>query len=538
MTNSDARKAVVLAVDDTPENLDVVKGILGDDYVVKAAVNGKIALKIAETQSPDLILLDIMMPDMNGYEVCERLKQNPETAEIPVIFLTAMDQDTDEAKGFELGAADYIQKPVNALILKSRTKTHIQLKKNLDALHEAYEVINAQRQRMQDELNVGRDIQMSMLQRDYPLFPGHDEFSVHAQLEPAREVSGDFYDLFFVNPDELCLVVADVSGKGVPSALFMAVSKTLFRARAADDRSPASIMTRVNNELSLNNPSCMFVTVFLGILNIKTGELRYSNAGHNPPLLKQADGKITVMRQIHGPIAGAIEEIAYGEDRIMLGKGDLLLAFTDGVTEAMNTENELYSDARLEKWFAEIGDLSAAEWVNELVASVSSFADGAEQSDDITIMALSYDTEPGEKKHDLYSITILNDLKAIDDVTGGLEQFAEGKTIPPGTLQKLYIVFDELLNNIISYGYEDNGKHEITVEVDYSDDELAVTIKDDGIPFNPFKGDDPDTSLSLEDREIGGLGIHLVKEMMDEVSYLRSTDTNIVRLVTNTGARG
>ena len=121
----------------------------------------------------------------------------------------------------------------------------------------------------------------------------------------------------------------------------------------------------------------MFVTVFLAILNIKTGELRYSNAGHNPPLLKQSDGKITVMRKIHGPIAGAIGEITYGEDQIMLGKGDLLLAFTDGVTEAMNTENELYSDARLEKWFAETGKLSAAEWVNELVASVSSFADGA-----------------------------------------------------------------------------------------------------------------------------------------------------------------
>ena len=249
---TDSIKPVVLAVDDTPENLDVVKGVLGDDYVVKAAVNGKIALKIAETQSPDLILLDIMMPDMDGYEVCRRLKANPATAEIPVIFLTAKDQDTDQARGFELGAADYIQKPVNALILRSRTKTHVQLKKNLDALHEAYALINTQRQRMQDELNVGKDIQMSMLRRDYPLFPDHDEFSVHAQLEPAREVSGDFYDLFFVNPAELCLVVADVSGKGVPAALFMAVSKTLFKARAMDDRSPASIMTRVNNELSKN----------------------------------------------------------------------------------------------------------------------------------------------------------------------------------------------------------------------------------------------------------------------------------------------
>ena len=533
---TESEKPVVLAVDDTPENLDVVKGILGDDYVIKAAVNGALALKIAESQSPDLILLDIMMPEMDGYEVCKRLKENPATAEIPVIFLTAKDQDTDEAKGFDLGAADYIQKPVNPLILKSRTKTHVQLKKNLDALHQAYELINTQRQRMQDELDVGREIQMSMLQRDYPLFPNRQEFSVHAELSPAREVSGDFYDLFFVNPDELCLIVADVSGKGVPSALFMAVSKTLFRARAMDDRSPASIMTRVNNELSLNNPSCMFVTVFLAILNIKTGELRFTNAGHNPPLLKNAAGEVSVINQLHGPIAGAVEELAYSEDRLMLGQGDLLLAFTDGVTEAMNTENELYSDARLESWFGDSAKDSAQDWVSSLIESVSKFADGAEQSDDITILALRYETEPVEKQRDVFAITIQNDLKQIDTVVAGLEQFAEGKTIQPGVLQKLCIAFDELLNNIISYGYEDSASHEISVEVDYNDDELAVTIKDDGIPFNPFLGEDPDISLSVEDRDIGGLGIHLVKQMMDEVSYTRATDMNIVRLIKNTSA--
>jgi len=533
---TESEKPVVLAVDDTPENLDVVKGILGDDYVIKAAVNGALALKIAESQTPDLILLDIMMPEMDGYEVCKRLKENPATAEIPVIFLTAKDQDADEAKGFDLGAADYIQKPVNPLILKSRTKTHVQLKKNLDALHQAYEFINAQRQRMQDELDVGREIQMSMLQRDYPLFPERQEFSVHAELMPAREVSGDFYDLFFVSPDELCLIVADVSGKGVPSALFMAVSKTLFRARAMDDRSPASIMTRVNSELSLNNPSCMFVTVFLAVLNIKTGELRYTNAGHNPPLLKNAAGMVSVIKQLHGPIAGAVEELAYGEDRLMLGQGDLLLAFTDGVTEAMNARDELYSDARLESWFSDSAKDSAQDWVGGLIKSVSEFTDGAEQSDDITILALSFDIEPIEKQHEVFSITIQNDLKQIDNVVAGLEEFSEGKAIQSGIVKKLCIAFDELLNNIISYGYEDDGSHEISIEVDYTDDAVAVTIKDDGMPFNPFLGEDPDISLSVEDRDIGGLGIHLVKQMMDEVSYTRATDMNIVRLIKNTTA--
>lgn len=523
-------KATILAVDDTPENLDVVKGILGNEYIVKAATSGPMALKIVEKQPPDLVLLDIMMPEMDGYEVCERLKANPATAGIPVIFLTAKDQDTDEAKGFALGAADYIQKPVNALILQSRTRTHVQLKKNWDALQDAYAVINRQKERMQDELNVGRDIQLSMLVQDYPFFPAHDEFSVHAKLEPAREVGGDFYDLFFVNPDEVALIVADVSGKGVPSALFMAVSMTLFRAHAADDRSPASIMTRVNEELASNNPSSMFVTVFLGILNVKTGELRYCNAGHNPPLIKSHDGAVKVLKQIHGPIAGALEEITYREDRLLFGQGDSLLVFTDGVTEAMNAVDEQYSDQRLEQWFADTEATVPEDCVSGLIDSVRAFAGDAEQSDDITVLNLRFNAEPSEKHHDLVTIKIPNELKAIEQVIEKVKEFAKDKTIPEGVIQKLSIAFDDLLNNIISYGYQDDEVHEITVVVDYAGDELAVTIKDDGIPFNPFTGDDPDTSLSLDDREIGGLGIHLVKQMMDEVSYARKADTNIVRI--------
>ena len=199
------QKAVILAVDDTPENLDVVKGILADDYTVKAAINGQMALKIIEKAPPDLILLDIMMPGMSGYEVCERLKADPDTRDIPVIFLTAMEQTTDEAKGFELGAADYITKPVNPPILEARVKTHLALKFAMDELQSAYAVIKKQKDRMQEELDVGRDIQMSMLPIEFPPFPDRSEFDLHALLKPAREVGGDFYDYFFVSDDEICL---------------------------------------------------------------------------------------------------------------------------------------------------------------------------------------------------------------------------------------------------------------------------------------------------------------------------------------------
>jgi PleD family two-component response regulator len=187
--SDEQEKPVVLAVDDTPENLDVVRGILVPEYKVKAVTNGAAALKIAERQPPDIILLDIMMPEMDGYEVCRRLKSNPATEAIPVIFLTAKDQTADEAEGFALGAADYIHKPVNPPILQARVKTHVALKKSIDDLHELSEALATAKERMEIELNVGRDIQHSMLPD--PL-PRCSEISLSASMDAAREVGGDF----------------------------------------------------------------------------------------------------------------------------------------------------------------------------------------------------------------------------------------------------------------------------------------------------------------------------------------------------------
>jgi sigma-B regulation protein RsbU (phosphoserine phosphatase) len=181
-----------------------------------------------------------------------------------------MDQTTDESKGFDLGAADYITKPVNPPILEARVKTHLALKQAMDDLQGAYAVIKRQKDRMQEELNVGHTIQMSMLPLDFPAFPERSEFDLHALLKPAREVGGDFYDFFMISEDELCLVVGDVSGKGVPAALFMAVSQTMIKTASSGDRSPASIMTRVNDALSSDNPASMFVTLFLAIVDIPT----------------------------------------------------------------------------------------------------------------------------------------------------------------------------------------------------------------------------------------------------------------------------
>ena len=282
----DEKQLKVLVVDDEPMNINLLVELLKPHYRVIAAKSGELALKAANSSAPpDLILLDIMMPEMDGYEVCRRLKTEPATKDIPVVFVTAMGETEDETSGLEIGAVDYITKPISPPIVLARVKTHL-------ALRQAYQVIEAQKERMQDELNIGREIQMSMLRQDFPVYPEREEFDLAATILPAREVGGDFYDFFFVAPDRLCLCIGDVSGKGVPAALFMAVAKTLIKSRAASDNSPASIMTFVNDALCEGNEECMFVTLFLGFLEVKTGEFVYCNAGHNHPNIRHASGEI------------------------------------------------------------------------------------------------------------------------------------------------------------------------------------------------------------------------------------------------------
>ncbi len=381
------QRPVVLAVDDTPQNLDVVKGILTPEYRIKVATNGPAALRIVEKQLPDIILLDIMMPGMSGLEVCRELKANPRSADIPVIFLTAKDQTEDETEGFELGAADYILKPVNPPILQARVKTHLALKQSMDALQETSAALARAKQRMELELNVGRDIQTSMLPS---AVPDRKEVTLCASMDAAREVGGDFYDYYMLSENELCFCVADVSGKGVPAALFMAMSKILIKSCSRDDPEPGNVITRVNAELSEDNQECMFVTVFFGVLNLLTGELRYTNGGHNPPLVRRASGEVAAVGDSHGPVVGIMPGEDYGQSTLHMAPGDVLLVFTDGVTEAMDTGDQLYGDERLFDVLQSAAESSAQALVNAVSDSVAAFAAGAEQADDITMLAVQY----------------------------------------------------------------------------------------------------------------------------------------------------
>ncbi len=385
--NPEKPRPVVLAVDDTPENLDVVKGILVPDYQVKVATNGAAALKIVHRQAPDIILLDIMMPDMDGYEVCRRLKADPATAAIPVIFLTAKDRTADEAGGFALGAADYIHKPVNPPILRARVDTHVELKRSMDEQLALGRELAAAKERMEADLQVGRDVQRSMLPTS---LPARAEIELAAMMEPARELGGDFYDYFSLGDDAICFCVADVSGKGVGAALFMAMAKLAIKSSAAELQSPAQILTRVNRDLASDNPECMFVTVFLGVLDLRSGLLHYSNAGHNPPVLRTSGGELQELDERHGPLLGIDEDRDYAESSRQLSPGDTLLVYTDGVTEALNADEQFYEEHRLMQTLGEQGSGGAEQLMSAVRDSLTRFVAGAEQADDITMIAVQY----------------------------------------------------------------------------------------------------------------------------------------------------
>jgi sigma-B regulation protein RsbU (phosphoserine phosphatase) len=442
MGSSKEEKQTILVVDDAPVNIDLLSNILSPYYKVKGAVNGEKALKIAHKKSqPDLILLDIVMPGMSGYEVCEQLKQDPVTASIPVIFITAKTSTEDEEHGLELGAVDYITKPVSPAIVLARVNTQLSLKRNMEDLREAYAIIENQKDRMQKELNVGRNIQLAMVPKDFPV---SHEYSLFAALEPAREVGGDFYDAFIVDEEHICFCVGDVSGKGVPAALFMAMAKTLIKARASSDRSTASIVTHVNDELSKDNEGCLFVTLFVCIFNFRTGELLTTNAGHNPPLLKHMDGSITVLSHRDGLVVAAMEGIAYSEQSHRLLQGDTLLLYTDGVTEAENTNEEFFGDNNLKRLLADWQGNSVEQLVDHIVATTHAFEGENRQADDITVLALHYCVQQADDVQS-FEITISNELADIELVIQNFMEFSSANEISRKISNPVCMTFDELL---------------------------------------------------------------------------------------------
>jgi sigma-B regulation protein RsbU (phosphoserine phosphatase) len=377
----------------------------------------------------------------------------------------------------------------------------------------------AEKERIGSELRIASEIQRSILPRTFPPFPHREDFEIYATTIPALEMGGDFYDFFLIDENRLGVVIADVSGKGVPAAIFMAVSRSLIKATALTSVSPSACLEHVNHLLCPDNDSAMFVTVFYGILHTHTGELEYSNGGHNVPYIIGADRLVPVGKP-GGMALGIVDDARYHTSRMMLRAGETLVLYTDGVTEAMDAQSQLFSTPRFEQTLQRLAPQRPFHLLTKLVEDVQAFSSGAVQADDITLLALQY------RQPAVMELTLANRSSELERLVSAIERFGQDQGIPEPDVHAVTLVLDEIITNTITYGYDDQAAHDIQVRLSLVNGRLSVEVQDDGRPFNPLTAPQPDVTSSVEERPVGGLGIHLVRSLMPEVSYRRESGKN------------
>lgn len=372
-------KADILIVDDTPANLRLLSQMLtGQGYSVRAVMNGERALESAQTLPPDLILLDIRMPGLNGFEVCENLKASEITSEIPVIFISALDDIQDKVRGFQAGGVDYITKPFQLDEVLARTQTHLSLRSLQLQLEET-------NHRMAHELALAGKLQVKLLPARLPALPGW-EFS--ACLRPARSTSGDFYNTFHLADGRLAVIIADVVDKGVGAALFMAYCTSLLRSSVEEHpANPELAFAQVNRHILSDTGTDQFVTTFLAVLDPVTGHLDYCNGGHPPGLLFRAQPGLGVDKlQRSGVPLGMYPNASWKQRSVQLSPGDLLLLYTDGITDASNQDLDPFGDQRLLLAVQRRLNQPLQDIQNGILTEVEDFCADTPQFDDIAIM--------------------------------------------------------------------------------------------------------------------------------------------------------
>jgi len=374
----------ILIVDDTPANLRLLAQMLTEQgYGVRAVTSGARALASARAAPPDLVLLDIKMPGMNGYEVCEQLKADPLTRNIPVIFISALDEIQDKVQAFSVGGVDYITKPFQFKEVLARTETHLSLRKLQKQLRDA-------NRKMEQELALAGKVQSSFLPGDLSTPAG---WQIAAALKPARQTSGDFYDTISLPDGRLGLVVADVVDKGVGAALFMTLSWILIRSYAMEyPAEPQRVLRAVNDRILAEIDTGQFVTVFYGILDPSTGNFTYCNAGHPPPYLYSAQpGDAAQPLTKTGMALGVTDTEAWEQATAQFGPGDLLVLYSDGVTDAESVQGASFGHERLKARVGASLGSSAREILDAVLTGVREFAHEAVQSDDVTLMVVIRD---------------------------------------------------------------------------------------------------------------------------------------------------
>jgi sigma-B regulation protein RsbU (phosphoserine phosphatase) len=379
----------ILVVDDEPDLQMLVMQrfrhqIREGRYQFEFAENGLVALnRIEATPDFSLVLTDINMPEMDGLTLLENLKEKNRDDMKTVVVSAYGDMDNIRV-AMNRGAYDFITKPIDFVDLETT------IVKTMNEVGRIRQALDAQSRlsNLQFELDTASRIQQRILKRTFPAFPDRNEFDLYASMTAARDVGGDLYDFFFIDPDRLVFLVGDVSGKGVPASIYMAVCRTMIRAVASQVVDPGECLRKVNEMLIPESDLTTFVTVFYGVYNTRTGEVRYCNGGHNLPYIRRKDGSIEMLEDTDGLLLGKIPRIEYDVKKIKLEPGDHLLVYTDGVTEAMNLEGEFYEEPRLESTMATANASTAENLVKTVLRDVLQFANGADPSDDITVLDL------------------------------------------------------------------------------------------------------------------------------------------------------
>ncbi len=396
-----------------------------------------------------------------------------------------------------------------------------QLEKNLTA-----------RERAEGELNAAKIIQMDLLPRILPPVPTSTKLVCSANLIPARGVGGDLYDVIKVSDDLWALIIGDVSGKGIPASLFMAITATLQRSLAIENTQSSELVTKLNVLLSDGNSANMFVTYWCGILNEKTGELTYTNAGHNRPLIKHIDGNVTVLKKRHGAMLGVFKNKIYDSDTITLNDGDMLILYTDGVVEAFNANDEQFGDDNFISLVTEKGNIGPKNMVIEIENAVNNHANGFEQTDDITILITQYGDSSATEKT-LKVPAAPDQLEALLSV---FDDFSASKLLNKREQNVVRVCIEEVFANVVNHGYQ--GKSgEVTVRIWVENNEqLRISFADNGVQFNPLDHPEVEPMTTQKDIKVGGLGIHLVRKKMDYTNYQYENGYNILTIGKNINA--
>lgn len=388
---------------------------------------------------------------------------------------------------------------------------------------------------IESELQIARSIQMGLVPHSFSPFPECAGLELYAMLRPAKEVGGDLYD-FFIRDSKLFFAVGDVSGKGVPAALFMAVTRTLFRIIAGTTDTPREIMTRLNGTIIKDNDECMFVTMTVGVLDLSTGRLELCNAGHNPPVTVSRHRVSMVKVKDNIPV-GVMDDFDFEDETIQLENGEMLFLYTDGLTEAENSRKELFGDERM---LGVLNDATAGtvkECIERMEASVAAFAGGGDQSDDLTMLGIRlFRNTSGNgacRRAESGSISMIfnNSMDIVAEIPAAVNRIGNRFLLDAEATGRLCLMLEEALVNVVSYAYPAGESGEIEVVPtsampEGDGEEVTVEIIDSGVPFDPTAAATPDTEAPLEERPIGGLGIYLIRSLASRVDYRRENGRN------------